>query len=431
MKNFLEELEWRGMLHDKTEGIEVFFKDPNPDELGGQVVGYIGFDPTADSLHVGSLAQIMLLKHFAACGHIGIVLIGGFTAMIGDPSGKAKERDPSYGEVTLINAKAIGTQLKDLFSGPYQDSISLVNNMYWLSELDLLDFLRYDGKHLTVNYMQSKDSVKSRDGLSFTEFTYQLLQAHDYWHLFKTEGCILQMGGSDQWGNITSGIELIRRREGAAVHGLTTKLITKADGSKFGKTEEGTIWLDSEKTSPYKFYQYWFNLSDEDASKFIRVFTLHDQQAIKNIEDTHERFGREKRFLQHQLANYVTRFVHGEDSLLEAYATQEFLFSDSGMEFFETLTQEQLERCFQGMVRKVAPPQDGGWLYLDDMLVTAGICSSKSEVKRLVDQKGITLNKKKLVDNPRCASSSWAHIRSRYLLVQKGKKDFYLIDFEQ
>ena len=365
MTNFVEELRWRGMLHDIMPNTEEKLNE-------GMTAGYIGFDPTADSLHVGHLTQIMTLIHFQRAGHKPFALVGGATGMVGDPSGKSDERNLLTEETLTKNLHGIKAQLsKFLTFGDTGNDAVMVNNADWLKDYHFLDFIRDIGKHITVNYMMAKDSVKKRlegdggAGLSFTEFCYQLIQGYDFYYLWKNHNCMLQMGGSDQWGNIVTGTELIRRKDSGTAYAITTQLIKKADGTKFGKTESGAVWLDAAKTSPYKFYQFWLNASDEDVKKWIRIFTLKTRAEIEALEAEHDA-APHLRILQKALAEDITVKVHSEEALETAIKTSEFLFGNGSLDFFATLNNEQVMEIFEGIpqfqIAKAKPERRTGCL---------------------------------------------------------------------
>lgn len=420
--NFIEELRWRGMLQDIMPGTE--------DLLNKEMTSaYIGFDPTADSLHVGSLVQVMILKHFQQKGHRPIVLVGGATGLIGDPSGKKEERKLLSEEDVNHNASCIREQLsKFLNFGTGVNAAMLVNNLDWFKGISTIAFLRDAGKYLTVSYLLSKGFVKDRlaqeQDISFTEFNYILMQAYDFMWLYENHNCKLQMGGSDQWGNITAGTELIRKKLRGETFGLTCKLLTKTDGSKFGKTETGNIWLDPAKTSPYQFYQFWLNASDEDAEKWIKIFTFLNQQEIKSIVDEHKTDAG-KRLLQKRLADEVTKFVHGEPALAEALATTEKLFANQTAPA-ESLSIEDLEGM-DGVVKiDFAKEKIDAGIDVVSFLAETGISLSKGEARKLVQGGGVSINRKK-VEGIDFKIESSLLLHNQYLLVQKGKKNYYLV----
>ncbi|HTH81870.1 MAG TPA: tyrosine--tRNA ligase [Mucilaginibacter sp.] len=423
--NFVEELRWRGMLHDIM---------PETEELlnKGMASGYIGFDPTADSLHVGSLAQIMTLIHFQRAGHKPFALVGGATGMVGDPSGKSAERNLLSEEVLQHNLDGIKKQLEkflDFNSGA--NSAQMVNNYDWLKDYTFLDFIRDVGKHITVNYMMAKDSVKNRiggdAGMSFTEFTYQLVQGYDFYYLWKNYNCVLQMGGSDQWGNIVTGTELIRRKDAGEAYAITTQLIKKADGSKFGKTEGGNIWLDPDKTSPYKFYQFWLNTSDSDAKTYIRIFTLFDEETIKGLEAEQDA-APHLRVLQKALAKDITIRVHGEAEYEKAIKSSEFLFGNTGIEFLSELNEAEVIALFEGVPNfniSLADLNQG--INATDLLAAhTTVFPSKGEAKKMIQGGGVAINKVK-IDSAETVYQSDALISGKFLVAQKGKKNYFLI----
>jgi tyrosyl-tRNA synthetase len=423
MKNFIEELSWRGMIHDVMPGTE--------EQLNkGMTAGYIGFDPTASSLHIGNLAAIMLLKHFQLAGHKPIALVGGATGMVGDPSGKSEERNLLDEETLRFNQEAIKKQLSKFLDFSGENAAELVNNYDWFKNFGFLEFLRDVGKHLTVNYMMAKDSVKKRleTGISFTEFSYQLLQGYDYMYLYKNKGCKLQMGGSDQWGNITSGTELIRRMEGGEAFALTAPLITKADGSKFGKSEGGNVWLDPEFTSPYKFYQFWLNVPDADAPKLIRIFTLLGKEEIEALEQE-QVTDPGRRPLQRTLAKEVTTMVHSEKDYEAAVQASEILFGKSTNEALQGLSEKMFLEVFEGVpqvaVTREALQESKDIVELLAVTTASAIFPSKGEARKMIQAGGVSINKNKadLDVDP----SSLELLQNKYLLVQKGKKNYFLL----
>ncbi len=420
--NLIEELRWRGMLQDIMPGTEEQLQKET-------TTAYIGFDPTADSLHVGSLVQIILLKHFQLAGHKPIALVGGATGLIGDPSGKKEERKLLSEEDVNHNADCIRQQLSAFLnfeSGP--NAALLVNNADWFKGLSTIQFLRDAGKYLTVSYLLSKGFIKDRmsqdQDISFTEFNYILMQAYDFMWLFEHHNCKLQMGGSDQWGNITAGAELIRKRLRGDAFGLTCKLLTKTDGTKFGKTESGNIWLDPKRTSPYQFYQFWLNASDEDADKWIKIFTFMDQQAINSILDEHKNDAG-KRTLQKRLAEEVTKLVHGDAGLTEAIATTEKLFA-SQHAAAESLSIEDLEGM-EGVVKfDLSKEKIDAGIDVVSFLAETNIFPSKGEARKMIQAGGVSINRKK-IDNVQLAIDNSFLLHKKYLLVQKGKKNYYLV----
>ncbi len=423
--NFVEELRWRGMLHDMMPGTE--------EQLNkGITSGYIGFDPTADSLHVGHLTQIMTLIHFQQAGHKPVVLVGGATGMVGDPSGKSEERNLLSEDALQHNLVAIQHQLQkflDFDCG--KNSAEMVNNYHWFKDFSFLDFIREVGKHITVNYMMAKDSVKRRlegdAGMSFTEFSYQLVQGYDFYYLWKHKNCVLQMGGSDQWGNMVTGTELIRRKEAGTAFALTTQLIKKADGTKFGKTEGGNIWLDATKTSPYKFYQFWINISDEDAQSYIKIFTLKSQATIKELIDQHQQ-APHLRILQKALADDITQRVHSTKDLEMAIQTSNFLFANGSLDFLSNASHHQVLDIFDGLPQfTIAREQIQSTINIIELLAEkTQIFSSKSEAKKMIQGGGIAIQRQKITDiDARVGLHEL--INERYLIVQKGKKNYFLI----
>ena len=426
--NFVEELRWRGMLHDMMPGTEELLAKE-------QVTAYIGFDPTADSLHIGHLCSVMILRHFQRCGHKPLALIGGATGMIGDPSGKSQERNLLTEEVLQRNIAGMKKQLSKFldFDSDAPNHAELVNNYDWMKDFTFLDFAREVGKHITVNYMMAKDSVKkrlngeARDGLSFTEFTYQLLQGYDFLHLYETKGCKLQMGGSDQWGNITTGAELIRRTNGGEAFALTCPLITKADGGKFGKTESGNVWLDPRYTSPYKFYQFWLNVSDEDAARYIKIFTALPKDEIEALTDQHLE-APHLRVLQKRLAQEVTVMVHSEEDYQAAVEASNILFGGGTSEALKKLDEATLLSVFEG-VPQFEVSRDAlaaGVKAVDLFVENAPVFASKGEMRKLVQGGGVSLNKEKLTAFDQMINTNDL-LDDKYLLVQRGKKNYYLI----
>ena len=396
---------------------------------------YLGIDPTADSLHIGHLVGVMILKHLQRCGHKPIALVGGATGMIGDPSGKSQERN-LLDEATLRhNQEAIKAQLARLidFDSEAPNAAILVNNYDWMKEFSFLEFIRDVGKHITVNYMMAKDSVKKRfngegDGMSFTEFTYQLVQGYDFYHLYEAHGCKLQLGGSDQWGNITTGTELIRRKKGATdAFALTCPLIKKADGTKFGKTESGNIWLDARYTSPYKFYQFWLNVSDEDAKSYIRIFTFLDKETIEALVEEHEAAPHERK-LQKRLAEEITVIIHSREEYEKAVAASGILFGANAGEALKTIDEQTFLQVFEGVPQfKVSASELAeGMDFLSLCVEKAPVFPSKGELRKLIQGGGVSLNKEKVAD-PYAMVNNSNLIAGKYLLVQKGKKNYYII----
>lgn len=423
--NFVEELRWRGMLHDIMPGTEELLNK-------GMASGYIGFDPTADSLHVGSLAQIMTLIHFQRAGHKPFALVGGATGMVGDPSGKSAERNLLSEDVLQHNLQGIQKQLeKFLDFDRGANSAQMVNNYDWFKNYTFLNFIRDVGKHITVNYMMAKDSVKNRisgdTGMSFTEFTYQLVQGYDFYYLWKHNNCVLQMGGSDQWGNIVTGTELIRRKDGGEAFALTTQLIKKADGSKFGKTEGGNIWLDPEKTSPYKFYQFWLNTSDDDAKSYIRIFTLFDRETIEALEAEHA-LAPHQRALQKALAKDITIRTHGEEEYNKAIQSSDFLFGNTGIEFLGELNEAEVLGIFEGVPNfNVSLDELKHGVNVTDLLaVNTAVFPSKGEARKMILGGGVAINKNK-VASPDDTYNADSLIGGKFLVAQKGKKNYFLI----
>ena len=426
--NFVEELEWRGMIHDIMPGAK--------EQLAKEMTtAYLGIDPTADSLHIGHLVGVMILKHFQRCGHRPIALVGGATGMIGDPSGKSQERN-LLDEATLRhNQEAIKAQLAKLidFDSDAPNAALLVNNYDWMKDFTFLDFARDIGKMITVNYMMAKDSVKKRfngegDGMSFTEFTYQLLQGYDFLHLYETLGCKVQLGGSDQWGNITTGTELIRRKLGGEAYAITCPLIKKADGTKFGKTESGNVWLDARYTSPYKFYQFWLNVSDDDAKSYIRIFTLLDRQTVESLIAEHEE-APHLRVLQKRLAKEVTTMIHSAEEYEKAVAASNILFGQATTEALHSLDEQTLLQVFDGVPQFAVSKEALGCPFVELVAERCNIFASKGETRKLVQGGGISLNKEKVADPMRPIVAEDL-IAGKYLLVQKGKKNYYLITVE-
>jgi tyrosyl-tRNA synthetase len=423
--NFVEELRWRGMLHDIMPGTE--------EELNkGMVAGYIGFDPTADSLHVGHLTQIMTLIHFQKAGHKPYALVGGATGMVGDPSGKSAERNLLSEEALRHNVTAIASQLaKFLDFNQGANSAEMVNNYDWFQNFSFLDFIRDVGKHITVNYMMAKDSVKKRlegeTGMSFTEFSYQLLQGYDFYWLWKNKQCLVQMGGSDQWGNIVTGTELIRRKEQGAAFGITTQLIKKADGTKFGKTESGAIWLDSKKTSPYRFYQFWLNTTDVDAKNWIRIFSLKSREEIEALETEHDA-APHLRVLQKALAEEITIRTHSEEALQTALKTSEFLFGTGSVDFLNQLSDEEVLDVFEGVPQfKISRAELSSGVTATDLLAEkTQVFSSKGEAKKMIQGGGVSLNREKVGDPVDMVTADQL-VKGKYLIAQKGKKNYFLL----
>ncbi len=425
MKDFINEMTWRGMIHDIMPGVDAQLKKE-------MTSAYIGFDPTADSLHIGSLVQIMTLVHFQRAGHKPIALVGGATGMVGDPSGKSSERNLLSKDELDHNLRGVKAQLeKFLDFGAEANSAEVVNNYDWFKNYLFLDFIRDVGKHITINYMMAKDSVQSRldSGLSFTEFSYQLVQGYDFYWLYKNMNCKIQLGGSDQWGNIVTGTELIRRMDGGEAFAVTTPLIKKADGTKFGKTAEGTVWLDKKRTSPYKFYQYWINASDEDVKSYIRIFTLKSREEIEALETEHEKTPH-LRILQKALAEDVTARVHSQEALENAVKASGILFGRSTTEELQTIDEETLLSVFEGVpkihISKDALSSSASVLDLLSETTQGKIFPSKGEARRTIQGGGVSINKQK-IDGPDQAID-FGLLQDKYLLVQKGKKNYYLIE---
>ena len=428
MQNFIEELRWRGMIHDVMPGTE-------DQLLKEQTTAYVGIDPTADSLHIGHLCGVMMLRHFQRCGHKPIVLVGGATGMIGDPSGKSDERNLLDEKTLRHNQECIKNQLHKFlnFNDNAPNSAELVNNYDWTKDVTFLDFARNIGKHITVNYMMSKDSVKKRlsgefsAGMSFTEFTYQLLQGFDFLHLYREKNCKLQMGGSDQWGNITTGTELIRRITGGEAFALTCPLITKADGTKFGKTESGNIWLSAEYTSPYKFYQFWLNTADSDAEKYIKIFTDISQNEVEALIAEHQT-APHLRTLQKRLAEEVTIMVHSQEALQAAVEASEILFGNATSEALHKTDEQTLLSVFEGvpqfeidrnLLKNGIPP-------LNLLAELTSIFPSKSEARKTIQANGLSLNKEKFTNIDETITENQL-LNNKYLLFQKGKKNYFLV----
>lgn len=427
--NFVEELRWRGMLHQLMPGTEELIQKE-------RVTAYVGIDPTADSLHIGHLCGVMMLRLFQHCGHKPLALIGGATGMIGDPSGKSQERNLLNEETLAYNINGIKKQLERFldFNSDAPNAAELVNNYDWMKNYSFLEFVRDIGKHITVNYMMAKDSVQkrlngeARDGLSFTEFSYQLLQGYDFLYLYKTKNCKLQMGGSDQWGNITTGSELIRRTLGPdnEVYALTCPLITKADGRKFGKTESGNIWLDAERTTPYEFYQFWLNVSDEEAARYIKIFTLLGREEVEALIAEHS-LDPGRRQLQRRLGEEVTVMVHGREEYQKALAATEILFGKATKESLLKLDEKTLLAVFSGVPHfEVARAEAVGAKAVDLFAEKTQCFASKGEMRKLVQGGGVSLNKEKLSAFDKTITEEDL-LDGKYLLVQRGKKNYYLI----
>lgn len=425
--NLVDSLQQRGMVHDIMPGTRELL-------ASGMVTAYVGFDPTADSLHIGHLVSIMLLRHLQGAGHRPIALIGGATGMVGDPSGRSAERNLLDPEELLANQDAVARQLgKFLDLEPPGDNAALIlNNHDWLGKFNLLDFLRRAGKHLSVNYMMAKESVKNRleGGLSFTEFSYQLLQAWDYYHLYTHHDCRLQMGGSDQWGNITAGTELIRRKAGGEAFALTCPLITRTDGRKFGKTESGNVWLDPGRTSPYQFYQFWLNVSDTDAARYMLIFTHLDMEEISALTASHME-APHRRLLQLRLGREVTEMVHSRGAWESARAASEILFGQGTTQTLRSLSEADLLDALEGVPRAVLPRTQlqKGIDVVDMLAVHTDVFASKGEVRRLISNGGLSVNKERVTD-PALVVSAGDLLHNRFLLVQQGKKRYTLISVE-
>jgi len=426
--NFIEELKWRGMIHDMMPGTE--------EQLAKEMTSaYVGIDPTADSLHIGHLVSVMMLKHLQVCGHRPIVLVGGATGMIGDPSGKSQERNLLDENTLRHNQDCLKNQLSRFldFSSGAANQAKMVNNYDWMKEFSFLGFIRDIGKHITINYMMSKDSVKKRlagegtSGLSFTEFTYQLVQGTDFLHLYQTENCRLQMGGSDQWGNITTGTELIRRVAGGEAFAMTCPLITKADGGKFGKTESGNVWLDPERTSPYAFYQFWLNTSDTDAEKYIKIFTLLTQNEVAELINQHTE-APHLRLLQKRLAEEVTTMVHSKEDLEAAIEASQILFGQGTADQLKKLDERTFLAVFEGVPQfTISKTELETGIPVADLLADkTAVFPTKSELRRTIQGNGLSLNKEKAGDLDLIVNSSYL-IGNKYILVQKGKKNYYLL----
>lgn len=428
--NFVEELGWRGMIHDTMPGAEEHLME-------AMRSAYVGFDPTADSLHIGNLVPIMLLAHFQRCGHKPVALVGGATGMIGDPSGKSSERN-LLDEATLRhNQEAIKMQLAQFldFDGTSANSAVLVNNYDWMKEFSFLEFIRDVGKHITVNYMMAKDSVKNRlsseassDGMSFTEFTYQLVQGYDFLHLYKNNDCTLQMGGSDQWGNITTGTEMIRRIGNGKGYAITCPLITKSDGSKFGKSEGGNIWLDANRTSPYKFYQYWLNSSDEDAEKYIKIFTFLSQTEIEKLVEDHKAEPHLRK-LQKRLAEEITILVHSEHEVENAIKASEILFSPTFKQDIKTLSESVFLDVFEGVpMAEITKSQFSEMDMIGALSAQTNFLKSNGEARRALKENSVSVNKEKVTETYQLSDEDL--INDRYLIINKGKKNTYIIKVE-
>ena len=427
MKEFIKELKWRGMLHDVIPGTEEHLSK-------NKTIGYVGFDPTSDSLHIGSLVPIFILKHFQNAGHTPIVLLGGATGMIGDPSGKSDERNLLDKKILKYNEKKLKLQFEKFldFKSNISNKAVLVNNYDWMSKFSIIDFSRNIGKHITVNYMMAKESVKKRiskdttQGMSFTEFTYQLIQGYDFLYLYKEMNCLLQMGGSDQWGNITTGTELIRRKENKKAYAMTCPLIKKSDGSKFGKSEGGNIWLDKNKTSVYKFYQYWLNITDEDAISYIKVFTFLSKDEAEDLIHEHNK-DKARRVLQNKIAEVVTIMVHGEQDLNNSIRASKVLFGKSSKEDLESLDEITFTEIFEGVPSStISTSKLSKGLEIENLLASdTNFLKSVSEARRSLKENSISINKNKIAENYKVSKSDL--INNKYILLQRGKKNYYLL----
>ncbi|MBQ9185652.1 MAG: tyrosine--tRNA ligase [Bacteroidales bacterium] len=429
MKNFVEELRWRGMIQDIMPGTEEKLME-------GPKAAYVGIDPTADSLHIGHLVSVMILKHFQNCGHKPFALVGGATGMVGDPSMKSAERNLLDEETLNHNVACIKAQLAKFldFDSDAANKAELVNNYDWMKDYSFINFIRDIGKHITVNYMMAKDSVKKRlqrdssEGMSFTEFSYQLMQGYDFYWLWKNKGCMLQLGGSDQWGNITTGTELIRRMDGGEAFALTCPLIRKADGTKFGKTEKGNIWLDPERTSPYEFYQFWLNVADEDAERYIKIFTMLDRETIEGLIEEHRQDPGQRK-LQKVLAKEVTIMCHGQEEYDKAIAASQMLFGNSTSDALRSLDERTFLAVFSGVPSGTLKKEDLPCNILDLLAVKTNLFPSKGEARKMVQGGGVSINKDKVADIARDITEADI-IDGKYILAQKGKKNYYLIHIE-
>jgi len=430
MKNFIEELQWRGMLHDSMPGTEEHL-------LEKMRSAYVGFDPTADSLHIGNLVPIMLLAHYQRCGHRPIALVGGATGMIGDPSGKSSERNLLDEKTLRHNQECVKAQLGHFldFTSDAENAAILVNNYDWMKEFSFLEFIRDVGKHITVNYMMAKDSVKNRigseskEGMSFTEFTYQMVQGYDFLHLFRENDTTIQMGGSDQWGNITTGTELIRRIGNGKGYAITCPLITKSDGSKFGKSEGGNVWLDAKRTSPYKFYQYWLNTSDEDAEKYIKIFTFLDKETIASLIAEHQE-APHTRVLQKRLGEEVTVLVHGAEEYEKALEASEILFGKSTSESLKKLDEQTFLDVFDGVTQATVSSEDfsAGLDMIGALAAKTNFLKSNGDARRALKENSISVNKEKVKEDYIISSKDL--IAEKYVLLQRGKKTYFLLKVE-
>ncbi|WP_301402075.1 tyrosine--tRNA ligase [Polaribacter huanghezhanensis] len=430
MKNFIEELQWRGMLHDSMPGTEEHL-------LEEMRSAYVGFDPTADSLHIGNLVPIMLLAHYQRCGHRPIALVGGATGMIGDPSGKSSERNLLDEKTLRHNQECVKAQLGHFldFDSDAKNAALLVNNYDWMKEISFLEFIRDVGKHITVNYMMAKDSVKNRisseskEGMSFTEFTYQMVQGYDFLHLYREKSATLQMGGSDQWGNITTGTELIRRIGGGKGYAITCPLITKSDGSKFGKSEGGNVWLDAKRTSAYKFYQYWLNTSDEDAEKYIKIFTFLDKETIDSLVKEHKE-APHVRVLQKRLGEEVTVLVHGKEEYQNAIKASNILFGKSTSDDIKSLDEQTFLDVFEGVPQASVTKEEieNGLDMIGALAAKTNFLASNSDARRALKENAVSVNKEKVKEEYTITSDDL--IANKYVLLQRGKKSYFLLNVE-
>ncbi|MDG1810795.1 MAG: tyrosine--tRNA ligase [Polaribacter sp.] len=428
MKNFIEELKWRGMLHQDMPGTEEHL-------LEKMRSAYVGFDPTADSLHIGNLVPIMLLAHYQRCGHRPIALVGGATGMIGDPSGKSSERNLLDEKTLRHNQECVKAQLGHFldFESDAENAAILVNNYDWMKEISFLEFIRDVGKHITVNYMMAKDSVKNRisseskEGMSFTEFTYQMVQGYDFLHLYRENETTLQMGGSDQWGNITTGTELIRRISGGKGYAITCPLITKSDGSKFGKSEGGNVWLDAKRTSAYKFYQYWLNTSDEDAEKYIKIFTFLDKETIDSLIEEHKE-APHVRVLQKRLGEEVTVAAHGKEEYEKAIAASNILFGKSSSDDLKILDEQTFLDVFDGVPQATVSKEDidNGLDMIGALAAKTNFLNSNSDARRALKENAVSVNKEKVKEDFLITSNDL--IANKYVLIQRGKKSYFLLN---
>ena len=431
MTNFVEELRWRGLLHDIMPDTEAYL-------LKNKTAGYIGFDPTADSLHIGSLVQIIILMHFQKAGHSSIALVGGATGMVGDPSGKSAERNLLNEETLAKNIAGVKGQLErflDFNETTSENPAELVNNYDWMKDISLIDFVRDTGKHITVNYMMAKDSVKKRisgentEGMSFTEFTYQLFQGYDFYHLYKEKNCRLQMGGSDQWGNITTGTELIRRKAQGKAYAITVPLVTKADGTKFGKTEGGNVWLDANRTSPYKFYQYWLNSSDEDSEKYIKIFTFLSKEEIEALVLEHKE-APHLRLLQKRIGEEVTTMTHGKEAYQNAIKASNILFGKSTSSDIKSLDEQTFLDVFEGVPQASVTKEDidTGLDMIGALAAKTSFLASNSDARRALKENAVSVNKEKVKEDYTITSADL--IANKYVLLQRGKKSYFLLNVE-